>query len=248
MSKWKSPERRTLLDNVDVGEGFYVYFLMDIDSVFYVGKGTKRRWNGHFHDSSLEKNSYKNNKIKLILNQGRKVNVKIVAKNLSETEALILESFLIEEFGTYRNQGSLCNIYTGDFRKSTESYQFDEERRKAHKLHCRGINSTATEEDVHKAKLLVHYHGMSYEEVANLPEFSHVTKKQVKTWCNRQTFGYVAPHLKSISEITEEKMEECYNLWKKGFLQREVSDILGIEYWQVKRYIQKYKKCLHKEQ
>lgn len=249
MPKWKSPDRRHLVKNTNVGEGFYVYFLMDIKNVFYVGKGTGKRWKGHFHDCALSKNSYKNHKIKGILEQDRKVNVEIVAKNLSEQEALVLESKLIEDYGTYRNSGTLCNIYTGDFRKSTESYQWDDERKATHSIRTRGQNSTGNEELVKKAKCLVHYRGMGYEEVSKLQEFveAGVTYQQVKTWCIRQTFGYLLPHLNSIHEIREEQKLECYNLWKRGFLQKQVADILGIDFWKVKSLIQAHKKELQKE-
>lgn len=250
MPKWKLSDRAVYPDvEVHKSKNYYVYAFYDKDAVFYVGKGRGKRWKGHFHDASLKHSSYKNNKMCRMFSNNEKVVVKIIAKNLTELEALILESKLIESFGTYRNGGVLTNIYTGDFRKTSNGYQFPKDRKEQMSKTMRGVNSTGNEELVKQAKCLVHYRGMTYEEVSKLDDFveAGVTHKQVKAWCNKQTFGYVLPHLKSIKEIREEQKEECYNLWEKGFLQKQVSDILGIDHWKVKRLIQQYQKELSKE-
>lgn len=96
---------------------FYIYAILDtrkkensiyyIDNYkiefeyepFYIGKGKKWRLNQHFCKSSLSKNTYKNNKIIKILNEGYKpISIKII-DNLTEKAAYDLEIKIISIIG-----------------------------------------------------------------------------------------------------------------------------------------------------
>lgn len=225
-------------------DGYYVYGLYDNDDIFYVGKGKGNRYKGHFNNNSLSKSSYKNHKIKAINNSGRKVNVRIIAKGLSERESLLLEGKLIESYGLHRSGGCLTNIYAGDWYKTSNGYTFPEERRKQQSISLRGKNSPYDEDTVKRAKLLFHYRGMTYKEISELPEFSKVQAGTIKQWCNKSSYAYLRPDLKSHFEIRDEQMEECYALWQKGWLQKQVGDILGLPLHIVKSLIQRKQKLL----
>ncbi len=234
---------KELTDELEI-DGYYVYGLYDNDDIFYIGKGRGKRYKGHFTNVSLSKNTYKNNKIKDINNSGRKVNVRIIAKGLSERESLLLEGKLIESYGLHRSGGCLTNIYGGDWYKTSNGYTFPEERRKQQSLALRGKNGMYDEDTVLKAKLLFHYRGMTYKEISELPEFSNVGDTTVKQWCNKSSYTYLRPDLKSHYELRDEQMDECHALWLKGFQQKQVAEILGLPYYLVKKLVQKKQKIL----
>lgn len=98
-------------------ENFYVYAILDprkkkkstyyVDEheiifeyePFYIGKGKKWRLTQHFYKCSLKKNTYKNNKILKIINEGYKpISIKIIEK-LTEIEAYNLEIKVISSIG-----------------------------------------------------------------------------------------------------------------------------------------------------
>lgn len=69
---------------------------------FYVGKGKENRLYEHLFKSSLEKNSYKNNKIKTISeNYNIKNYIIKIKENLTEQESFDLEKIIIDEMGRF---------------------------------------------------------------------------------------------------------------------------------------------------
>jgi hypothetical protein len=82
---------------------------------FYVGKGKDARWKDHLLDSSLRKNTHKNNKIQklLILEYDLKKYV-VIVPSCSEKEAFNLEEKLISFYGRLNNKtGFLTNLTDG---------------------------------------------------------------------------------------------------------------------------------------
>lgn len=228
-----------LVSDPDIGEANYVYALCDEDQIFYIGKGRLKRWRQHFYKLSLEKPSYKNHKIKSIVDQNKQVIVKIIAKGLSEDESLTLEAKLIDYYGTCNEGGLLTNVYYGKVLNGRTRYVMPEYARKKISLAQRGSNSTVNESLVYKAKLLVHYRGMSYKEVSEQPGFEACTQGQIKQWLNNSgnSYSYVAPHLKNVHALRKEKKEECYDLYKKGWSRKQIQDILGLDKHFVKKVI-----------
>lgn len=96
---------------------FYVYVYKDPTSkeIFYVGKGSKRRYKKHLYETwNNTTNKLRLAKITSIRNKGQEPIVEFVEQNLQEEEALILESFLINQHGKIiDNTGSLTNIADG---------------------------------------------------------------------------------------------------------------------------------------
>ena len=71
-----------LLDPGKPGEFNYNEISFDYEP-FYIGKGTGKRINAHFYPSSLKLKSYKNNKIKKILESNLKPIIKIIYENIN---------------------------------------------------------------------------------------------------------------------------------------------------------------------
>lgn len=99
----------------------YVYTLTDPDTkiIFYVGKGTGYRAWSHlkpsmWKDSKNTTNPFLYYKIKSLMEQGKKPIVDIVYENLTDQEAYVKESELIEQYGIRfkgdRSKGQLFNI------------------------------------------------------------------------------------------------------------------------------------------
>lgn len=86
--------------------GYYVYFLVDprTNQTFYVGKGTGNRVFAHANaaEKAEEDDSNKIAKINEILAEGKAVKYYILRHGLSESEAFMLESALIDYIGTDR--------------------------------------------------------------------------------------------------------------------------------------------------
>ena len=81
-------------DKVKQKLGYYVYALADPrdNKIFYIGKGINNRI--FQHEEKLD-NSNKSNRIKEILSSGNKIKKLIISYGLSEKEAFVAESALI---------------------------------------------------------------------------------------------------------------------------------------------------------
>ena len=88
---------------------YYVYVYIDPRNFeeFYYGKGIGSRKSAHLHDDG---DSEKARRIKAIKGEGLEPIIKVIAKNLTETEAFLVEKTLIWKLG--RN---LTNISSGHF-------------------------------------------------------------------------------------------------------------------------------------
>jgi hypothetical protein len=107
------------LDPNKKGEYIYGNYKFEYEP-FYVGKGRKYetsssdRINTHFRPSSLKKNTYKNNKIKKILNDGQYPIIVKVKENIDEPTAFIIEKEIILAIGRYKTKtGPLTNQTDG---------------------------------------------------------------------------------------------------------------------------------------
>jgi len=90
----------------------YVYVYIDPRNYeeFYYGKGKGSRKNAHLKSKT---DTEKNKRIKAILNAGLEPIVRVVAKGLSEEQALLVEKTLLHKLGR-----SLTNISSGHFSKN----------------------------------------------------------------------------------------------------------------------------------
>lgn len=93
----------------DNSDRYYVYVYIDPRNFeeFYYGKGTGNRKNAHKTDDS---DSEKSKRIKAITKEGLEPIIKVIAKDLTESEAFLIEKTLIWKLG--RN---LTNISSGHF-------------------------------------------------------------------------------------------------------------------------------------
>lgn len=102
---------------------FYVYTLIDprCGSVFYVGKGKGKRHSAHVAEwrRGVVVNPDKSMRIGEIMRAGLKVEERIVARDLTEEEALDGERHLIAEIGIEK----LTNIAPGGGPMTREQYQ-----------------------------------------------------------------------------------------------------------------------------
>lgn len=102
-----------------MSNSYYVYALKDPRSnpakIFYIGKGTgSRAWNHIINVDETRKGVF----IKEIMESGKEVIVSQLVSDLTEAQALKIESELISSFGTIDAGGSLYNtvIPTGTVR------------------------------------------------------------------------------------------------------------------------------------
>lgn len=88
---------------------YYVYVYIDPRNFeeFYYGKGTGSRKNAHLMDSG---DSEKTKRIKAIHQEGLKPTIKVIARNLTEREAFLIEKTLIWKLGK-----NLTNQSSGHF-------------------------------------------------------------------------------------------------------------------------------------
>lgn len=98
--------------------GAYVYALVDprSDKVFYVGKGNGNRVFDHCNFALKEdQESLKLNLIREIIEEGLDVKHYIIRHKLSDAEALIVESVLIDflTYPEFNNESMLTNIVSG---------------------------------------------------------------------------------------------------------------------------------------
>ena len=97
-------------DKVKQKLGYYVYALADPrdNKIFYIGKGINNRI--FQHEEKLD-NSNKSNRIKEILSSGNKIKKLIISYGLSEKEAFVAESALIniidETSRTYQKENEI---------------------------------------------------------------------------------------------------------------------------------------------
>ncbi len=103
-----------------MSNSYYVYALKDPRSnpakIFYIGKGTgSRAWNHIINIDETRKGIF----IKEIIDSGSDVMVAQLVGDLSEVQALKIESELISSFGTIDAGGALYNtvIPTGTVRR-----------------------------------------------------------------------------------------------------------------------------------
>ena len=93
---------------------YYVYVYIDPRNhqVFYIGKGTGTRMNAHILEANLreEPNSAKTRQIRAIQREGLEAIVRVIARGLTDAEALLVEKTLLWQLGK-----QLTNIATGHY-------------------------------------------------------------------------------------------------------------------------------------
>ena len=92
----------------------YVYVYIDPRNhqVFYIGKGTGSRMTAHILEANLreEPNSAKTRQIRAIQREGLEAIVRVIARGLTDAEALLVEKTLLWQLGK-----QLTNIATGHY-------------------------------------------------------------------------------------------------------------------------------------
>lgn len=107
---------------------YYVYGLIDPrdDQIFYVGKGTGKRYSSHLKNNKFDFNSEKIDQIEEIINCGLEVKIEILFPNLDEDTAYELEKVLIYKLGRrVFSEGILTNLIPGGKWKSGDSVFYD---------------------------------------------------------------------------------------------------------------------------
>ncbi|MBI6118348.1 LEM-3-like GIY-YIG domain-containing protein [Salegentibacter maritimus] len=107
---------------------FYVYGLIDPrdDQIFYIGKGTGKRYSSHLKKNRLDFNSGKIDRIKEIQENGLEVKIEILFPNLDENTAYELEKVLIYKLGReVFSEGILTNLVPGGNWKSGDPIFYD---------------------------------------------------------------------------------------------------------------------------
>ena len=99
-------------------DSFYVYIYIDprTNVPFYVGKGKKSRYKHHLSDNRLSKNPNRGfvGRMKKLFSFGLQPDIKFALKNMSEQEALALETEIILFLGRTQNKtGPLLNLTNG---------------------------------------------------------------------------------------------------------------------------------------
>lgn len=108
-------------ENIKEVLGYYVYQLKDprTNEVFYIGKGKGERILSHLRsakiDSAIDKDSEKLTIIRRILETGQKPVHEIIRHGLTEEEALLIESVLINYLGLHKLSNSVLGHDTEEF-------------------------------------------------------------------------------------------------------------------------------------
>ncbi len=127
-----------LLDPRKPGNYTYSFGGVDVEfdhEPYYIGKGNGDRVTSHFSDCSLNKMSFKNNKINKIISEGydkntMKEHTLIVMKTLDEDECFIYEIGFISEIGRQDTKlGTLTNKTDGGDGSSGYRHTDDAKRR-----------------------------------------------------------------------------------------------------------------------
>lgn len=115
------------LNSPDDNRRFYVYewFTVDPYKVFYVGKGTGKRYAHILKEIELYENNnrkYKGKNYKLIKDKYQ-IDYKIILDGLTDTEALIMETYYIVKY--LRERNPLLNQIKPTLDEATENYWHD---------------------------------------------------------------------------------------------------------------------------
>lgn len=112
---------------------YYVYFLIDsrTELPFYVGKGRGKRSSQHLREAAKPGHAWSNaikcRRILAIQRSGGQVIIQHVHSNLSNSEALTIESLYIKQYGRLvDNTGTLTNVITEDQVRPTAYISVDQ--------------------------------------------------------------------------------------------------------------------------
>lgn len=221
-------------------EIYYVYALIDpkTEKIFYVGKGSNKRWKDHFRKSS-DLNEDKNKKIKTILEDEYDPEecFKLLHKNLKEKEAFRKEVEEIKKIGVE----NLTNINKGG--KQPPTY-----KGKNHP------NSKINEEKASEILWLILNSKLTCNEIS---EFYNVSEDIIKKISSGDNWNYVNPRkpkdynkIKRKEQTKNTKAEKisslqsgkqnpmynktCYDIWKEKYGKEKVNRMWEEKYNKVK--------------
>ena len=105
---------------------FYIYIYLDNNKPFYVGKGKDKRYKIDNHLGLYNKNPFLERKISKIGHDN--IEIRFIAKNLTEEQAFYLEEYYIAGYGRRDLKlGPLCNLTNGG--EGASGYHHTEEAR-----------------------------------------------------------------------------------------------------------------------
>jgi hypothetical protein len=172
-----------------VVDEFYVYAFFDPcgDKPFYIGKGHSDRIAQHFRPSALKRSRPFYRKLRKMLAQGVQPLVVRLAQSIGESEALVLESFLILALGRRNdplNPGPLWNLTNGG--EGASGYVCSEETRLKISIGKRGTKLT----EATKQTIAEQHRGMkATEETRQRMGNSRRGRPHAPAWCNAVTVG-----------------------------------------------------------
>lgn len=180
---------------------YYVYLLLypETGIPFYVGKGKGDRYSQHLQETEATTcNVFKYRVISQIRAEGREPVAQIYRCDLTEFDALELETYLIAQIGRRCSGGTLTNLTNGG--EGTSGYRFTEEQRK--KLSESHVGLQQTEEC--KAKRAQKLRGIkrSLEDVERC--------RQAKLGPKNPAYGKPSPRRgKKATDETKAKIREA---------------------------------------
>jgi len=141
---------------------YYVYGLFDQNNIiFYVGKGTGKRYKHHRKNYKMGKGIgyFLKCKIKSIFDKGFDFQEKILINNLTEQEALNKELELINQYGKrIHGKGTLCNVLDGGTQplsvKEIKKIHGEEFYKKMRKKQIVSMKETTYNKNKEKIKIL----------------------------------------------------------------------------------------------